>query len=66
MIKLVKMEVYELFIFFKFFLRKLLSKKVKHVIIYLRSKKVKGNLTIKYLFDGQRPTKNIKEIYNGY
>ena len=50
----------------KIFLKKLLSKKVKHVIIYLRSKKVKNNLTLKNKFDGHRPTKNIKEIYNGY
>ena len=50
----------------KIFFKKLLSKKVKHVIIYLRSKKVKENLTLKYKLDGHRPTKETKEIYNGY
>ena len=48
------------------FFKKLLSKKVKHVIIYLRSKKVKKNLALKYKLDGHRPTKKTKEIYNGY
>ena len=44
----------------KIFSKKLLSKKVKHVIIYLRSKKVKENLTLKYKLDGHRPKKKDK------
>lgn len=47
-LKLVNIRFVSFLSFFKFFSKKLLSKKVKHVIIYLRSKKVK-KIKLKYI-----------------